>query len=269
MAIFWKVFAVIAVIIVLRLCGVPWFWAMASVVGVVWAWSHLHAKFPAHKKKISLAITILLLAAIFPFVYGYANPYTWRSEEAGLRRFLFWDMWRAEKMDPTMLKSRLNLSNQRHWLEDQVGARHERALAQIRQDLASGRITSAEAWDQTQKVQNETAAYQQKATVASSRLTSSNPTPHYPVCPNASTYTFRANQDSIQVPIQPDCWSGWVIFPDQYKWWGAHSSGDLEFLLDNGQRVFFRGNEATYGWRPSGKFRLRGPGPYAKVSIEK
>lgn len=276
MATFWKIIGVIAAIIVLRLCGIPWFWAMASVVGVVWSWSYLHTIFPSHKGKISLAIVALLLVAVIPFLRGYTDPYTWRSEEAGVRRLLFWDMWRAQKMDPAMLKSRLELSSQHHWLENQIGTRHEHELALIRQDRASGRITDAEAWNRTQKVMNETAMFQQKAATVSSRIISSNPVPHYPVCANAQNYKFGANQDSIQIPIQPDCWSGWIVLPTDstgtvslYKWWGVHSPAELELMLADGHRISMEADEVSSGLiLPYHRFRLRGPGP-AIVKIER
>ena len=273
MATFWKVIGVVVAIVVLRIAGIPWFWAMASVVGVVWAWSYLHATFPTHKRKISLAITILFLAAAFPFVYGYAHPYTWRSEAAGVRRLLYWDMWRAIKMDPPMLKSRLDLSNQNHWLQDQIGERHQNELARIRQDKTNGVITDTEAIERSLAVQNDMERYQQRATNVSARLISSDPVPFYPVCAGAQNQTFGPNQTHMQVPLQMDCWSGWIILPSDslgnaiYRSWYYNTPGEVEFLLANGRRIHTI-NRDMFGWMPpDNRIRIRGKGPSATVEI--
>ena len=132
-----------------------------------------------------------------------------------------------------------------------------------------------EAIERSLAVQNETAMFQQKIVTASSRLTSNNPVPHYPVCTNAPTYRFGANQNSIQVPIQPDCWSGWIVLPtdstgvSQYNWYTVISPGELEFMLADGRRIRMDADEVDSGLvLPRHRCRLRGPGP-ATVSIER
>ena len=112
--------------------------------------------------------------------------------------------------------------------------------------------------------------------MASAIKNASARTIHYPVCANAPTYRFSANQNSIQVPIQPDCWSGWVVLPTDstgtrglYTWWGTDSPGELEFAFPDGRRILLEADEASYGWLPPGhRFRLRGPGPVT-VNIER
>lgn len=94
-------------------------------------------------------------------------------------------------------------------------------------------------------------------------------TADFPICSNAKERRFSSNQGQIQIAIQTDCWSGWIIMPKQYVRWEFNSPGDIEFLMINGKRILLKGDEARYGWRPTGRFRLRGLGPSATVKIEK
>lgn len=94
-------------------------------------------------------------------------------------------------------------------------------------------------------------------------------TADFPICSNAKERRFSSNQGQIQIAIQTDCWSGWIIMPKQYVGWEFNSPGDIEFLMVNGKRILLKGDEARYGWRPTGRFRLRGLGPSATVKMEK
>lgn len=92
----------------------------------------------------------------------------------------------------------------------------------------------------------------------------------YPICPGARDYKFQSGKnDTIMVPISPTCWSGWIIVPEQYAGWDFDSPGELEFLMADGRRIRLAKNEGSYGWRPTNRFRLRGEGPHAMVTIEK
>lgn len=265
-------------IVLLRVFLIPSLWLAAGMVAMFWVRGFLQTRFPAHKKAVTAALVTALVLVAMPYVYQLFAPYNVLSHDAGKRRLWFWDLWRAEKMDPAMLKSRNELSDQLQWLEDRVGKEHEAKLAEIRADYTSGRITAEEAWHRTQGVQEESKKFQAKTDKVSRLITSgdtSEPSADYPLCPGAAgiSYQMDSLRTSIRVPLNMDCWSGTVTLPRDFHrhWkWEFNSPGDLDFFFFNGERIFIPGNTGKYGWRPpSLKFRLRGEGPYATIKIER
>jgi len=121
-------------------------------------------------------------------------------------------------MDPAMLKSRAELSDQLQWLEDRVGEEHEAKLAGIRADYTTGRISTEEAWKQTKQIQEEARKYQRETNQISSLITSDSDSDSTP--------------PAIQVAISPTRWSQELTFYRPYSYqspswlWFAYSTGD-------------------------------------------
>lgn len=97
-----------------------------------------------------------------------------------------------------------------------------------------------------------------------------------PICDGPAIYKFDGKNE-IQIPIRPNCWSGWVDVPSDATFYKIDSGSDgwHERWQWNGQK-FYAGKD-TASWRPmrrieNGTFRLRGENPAgetAKIIIER
>lgn len=264
-------------IVLLRVFLIPSLWLAAGMVAMIWIRSFLQLQFPAHKKVITAVLMIVLVSVAAPHIYQIIAPYNARTEIAAERRWLFWDLWRAEEMDPAVLKSRLELSEQLQWLEDRVGEEHETALARIRADYTAHRITTEEAWHRTQRVQEESKVFQAKTDKMSRLITSDDtgePRPQQQSRP-------APPQPSMTVAIQPNQWSDWITLPPTAKF-SSNAPGWQEFGFRNGERILVKENGEIIHTSPRGQrtrlikfpsmipsktFRLRGQAGNAVITI--
>ncbi len=249
---------IIGALIVLRIFLAPWFWPLATAIGIIWGWDYLRRQFPDHKRLVSMIMVVVTVLATGPYLYEFVSPYNERSVDAGKRRLLSWDMWRAKKIDPPMLKSRNELSDQSQWLQDQIGAQHSQIMARIRADRNSGRITMAQALEQTMAVQNETERYQKQIADISSRVTSdSTPQQQSTMAPRVFRILINPNTYSKQVGNQ---------IPFGAKWSFASPGTWAKFKFENGEEL----DATTLGQRPKAPthyFQVKGDGRFVEITV--
>lgn len=112
-------------------------------------------------------------------------------------------------------------------------------------------------------------------------LASSPPTPtktsaatalvDYPLCAGPEKYeNLKNGATQIIVPLNPRCWSGWVIMPNYKFKFRFSSPKELEFKFLEGKRVLFNAADPpmVIGDIGNSYFQLRGDGE-AIITIEK
>lgn len=93
----------------------------------------------------------------------------------------------------------------------------------------------------------------------------------YPLCAGPIRYEgFKKGAVQIKVPLNPRCWSGFVIMPNYKFKFRFSSPGELEFKFIEGGRVLFAPTDppALIGDIGRSYFQLRGDGE-AIITVEK
>ncbi|MCS6789177.1 MAG: hypothetical protein NZ484_01235 [Patescibacteria group bacterium] len=98
-----------------------------------------------------------------------------------------------------------------------------------------------------------------------------------PICAeNEKTEIVDQSNPKIEIPIYPDCWSGWVTIQvsqmnsrTPFRVYKKPEGGFLEFYFINGERLMVHQNERRWlGHIPNMTFRLRGEKGIAVVEVE-
>jgi uncharacterized protein YpmB len=163
--------------LLLRLVGfIADFWLLVGAVVLVALWAYLARKYSEQKRLIKWIFIVLILLNISNTVgkniyREHFEPYSRMSRAAVERARLAADLETALKINPEMLKSRMEVTNHLQWVQDKyVGKGHEAKLANIRASLANGTISPEAAWQQMMAVVKETKEYREKITEAVSEI---------------------------------------------------------------------------------------------------
>ncbi len=171
----------------LRLLLIPNIWIVLGFVALVLFWIFFAGQVQdARKKKwVNLGFGVLLGLALITTVglnvyNSHVKPYTKMSSAATERAKLAADMELALRVNPNMLKSRMELTNQIQWLQDKIGERDAAELDGVKQAFLAREITAEEAWKITFKILEGENSNRQKNKEAASMLSavSLNPASH-------------------------------------------------------------------------------------------
>lgn len=105
--------------------------------------------------------------------------------------------------------------------------------------------------------------YAAKAMIATGR---------YPLCADQTPYQLGVTKEyeitSVDVPIYPECWSAWILTPNEgtYSFYTDGNEG-VELMFLNGDRIYIGPDESEFWPKRRGIFRARGVGTL-HVSIE-
>jgi len=182
------VWALIA-LVVLRITILPNFWVALGLVALVWLWNWLHTQFPEMRKLINWGLALLLAFAFIGTVglnlyKSYVEPNTPMTRAAGNRAIVASDMETAMKVNPHMLKSRLEAVSHIQWIEDRVGDKHAKQLAEIRRSFEDGVISQDEALVKSRLIAEEARNFGDKTrenlSLLTTKPTSSSPVGSWP-----------------------------------------------------------------------------------------
>ncbi|MEK7160787.1 MAG: hypothetical protein AAB724_02045 [Patescibacteria group bacterium] len=152
----WSLIAIIIVsIIALRIFGiVPNTWLVVGLIVFIWLWGYLLLQISNRTKVVNWLFGIALGFALISTIgaglyYSQIYPYTGMTREAMERAKLNTDIETALAINPSMLKSKADLTRHIQWMEDRMGDAHVNQLSSIRQELGKGLISADQAWEKT------------------------------------------------------------------------------------------------------------------------
>jgi len=151
-----NMFWILAGIILLRVIGIiNNVWLLFGIIILIGLWSWLR-QIAGMQRLIDWSFSLLTVIAVISTIgwniyTNYVQPNTPMTRAATNRAQIATDLDAALRLNPAMLKSRLEVANQLQWLQDRIGDDHAVRLATIRQRMKAGKITPEAAWNESRQ----------------------------------------------------------------------------------------------------------------------